>query len=321
MVDEIGGFFELELPKRNEYHNKALALNSGRNCLIFALKAYGIQKLYYPYFSCETMLQAINYFLPHVEVHYYHIDAEFQPILPPTFQKEEWLLYINFFGICSNNIPVLGRHSIIDNCQSFFTLPQDHRPTFYSPRKFFGVPDGGYIYTKQFVDEELARDVSLQRAKHLMKRIDLSASQAYADFQAAEESLENTSVRRMSNLTHRILSSIDYDFVIKTRRENFAYLHNHLFTENKLSNNLKHMQEDNGDVPFVYPFLTGDGNNLREKLIGRKIYIAKYWPPDLLNYGKLSQIEMNFVENVVPLPVDQRYSLKDMDRILDVING
>ena len=41
---EIGGYIELEHYQGNEYH-KGIALNSGRNCLRYLIKAKKIQKL------------------------------------------------------------------------------------------------------------------------------------------------------------------------------------------------------------------------------------------------------------------------------------
>ncbi len=60
---------------------------------------------------------------------------------------------------------------------------------------------------------------------HLLKRIDLSAEQGYTDFSENDKSLENQPIKRMSNLTERILSGIDYQSIKKQRKENFLFLH------------------------------------------------------------------------------------------------
>jgi hypothetical protein len=56
---------------------------------------------------------------------------------------------------------------------------------------------------------------------HLLKRIDLSAEQGYTDFSENDKSLENQPIKRMSNLTERILSGIDYQSIKKQRKEKF----------------------------------------------------------------------------------------------------
>lgn len=45
-MKEIGGYFELELPLSQEYHNNAIKLNSGRNAFKYILKSQNITKVY-----------------------------------------------------------------------------------------------------------------------------------------------------------------------------------------------------------------------------------------------------------------------------------
>ena len=71
------------------------------------------------------------------------------------------------------------------------------------------------------------------------------------------------------------------------------------------------------DTPFIYPFITNDVQ-LREKLIKNKVYIAKYWI-EVLDRDDVSNVEIDFVDKLMPLPIDQRYSLDDMCRILKII--
>ena len=57
---------------------------------------------------------------------------------------------------------------------------------------------------------------------------------------------------------------------------------------------------------------------LREKLIKNKIYIAKYWS-EVLDRDSISNVEIDFVNKLMPLPIDQRYDFDDMYRILKII--
>ena len=96
------------------------------------------------------------------------------------------MLYTNYFGLKDDYINTLPqKHNIIiDNCQSFFSKPSAWFDTFYSPRKFCGVPDGGYLYTYDNLrlNTKLEQSVSYNRFSHLLKRIDLSDEKGYADF-------------------------------------------------------------------------------------------------------------------------------------------
>ena len=54
-MKEIGGYFGLEQSTHNEYYSKLLALNTGRNALLYVLKARKIEKIYIPYYLCDTV--------------------------------------------------------------------------------------------------------------------------------------------------------------------------------------------------------------------------------------------------------------------------
>ena len=54
-MKEIGGYFELENLISNEYHKNLLALNSGRNALSYILKSKKIEKIYIPYYLCDSI--------------------------------------------------------------------------------------------------------------------------------------------------------------------------------------------------------------------------------------------------------------------------
>ena len=56
----IGGYFELELPKGEEYHKSALSLNSARNCFEYILRVRKYKKVYLPYYTCEVILEPLK---------------------------------------------------------------------------------------------------------------------------------------------------------------------------------------------------------------------------------------------------------------------
>ena len=57
---EIGGYFELEHLISNEYHKNLLTLNSGRNSLIYILKSKNIEKIYIPYYLCDSIYNSLK---------------------------------------------------------------------------------------------------------------------------------------------------------------------------------------------------------------------------------------------------------------------
>jgi hypothetical protein len=313
-MKEIGGYFELELPKKYEYYNNIIKLNSGRNSLKYILKAQKPNKVYIPNYVCDSVLEPLEEL--NIKYEFYNIDEKFEIIQNIKLEKNEKIFYVNYFALKSlyinKLVDIYFDNIIIDNTQAFFENPLKNIDTIYSPRKFFGVSDGGYLSTNKLLNQPFELDESYTNSVQLLGRIDKNASFFYVDYQIAEERLINQSIKKMSKLTQRILSSIDYERVIKKRKKNFIYLHE------KLRNmNLINIPSDLNFVPFVYPLMT-ENKNLRQKLIENKIYIAKYWN-EVLERQFVSDIEKDFVNKILPLPIDQRYNLDEMQRIVDVI--
>jgi hypothetical protein len=313
-MEAIGGYFSLELPLREEYHKDAIRLNTGRNCLEYILRVRQYKKVYVPYYTCEAVMEPINKL--GVQYEYYHIDTHFEIRDRFTLKEGEALLYTNYYGLKQRYVEQLaekmGSCLIIDNTQAFYAKPVAGIDTFYTCRKFFGVPDGAYLYCDKEFDEDIEQDYSYDRMAHLMKRIDLSAEEGYKDFRKADDGLDNQPILRMSKLTERLMQSIDYDDVAKKRRANFMQLHNALCDSNRLN-----LPLDNDSVPMVYPYMVSQ-EGLREKLIENKIFVARYWP-NVLDWTEKGSIEYQLTEQMQPLPIDQRYGIVEMNHIINNI--
>lgn len=315
-MEAIGGYFSLELPLWEEYHKDAIRLNTGRNCLEYILKAREYKKVYVPYYTCEAVMGPINKL--GVLYEYYHVDIRFEIRDRLTLKEGEALLYTNYFGLKQRYVEQLaekvGDCLIVDNTQAFYAKPLPDIDTFYTCRKFFGVPDGAYLYCDAQLNEEIEQDYSYDRMAHLLKRIDLSAEEGFADFRKVDNGLDNQPIHKMSKLTKRIMQSIDYEAVARKRRENFYMLHDALSEKNNLE-----LQLEEDAVPMVYPFLA-QVKGLREKLIENRLFVPCYWP-NVLDWTSTDDIEYLLTSQTQPLPIDQRYGKVDIKCIIDIIKN
>ena len=270
----IGGYFSLELHEGEEYHSKAIKLNSARNCLEYILRAKKYKKVYIPYYTCEVLLEPLH--KCNIKYEFYHINELLEPVETFDLHDNEALLYTNYYGLKQNQVQKLakqyGKQLIVDNAQAFFAKPLHRIDTIYSPRKFVGVPDGAYLYTDTRLEDELPQDYSCQRMMHLLKRIDMTAQDGYNDFKQNDESLVGQSIKQMSTLTAKILSSIDYETIKKRRLSNYRYLDAALRQTNEL-----HLELQEDQIPMVYPYFIED-DALKQRLISNKINEATYWP-------------------------------------------
>ncbi len=304
----------MELPLRGEYHKNAIRLNTGRNCLEYILRARGYKKVYIPYYTCEAVMEPINKL--GIPYEFYHIDIHFEIRDRFTLKADEALFYTNYFGLKQRYVEQLaektGSRLIVDNTQAFYAKPIQGIDTIYTCRKFFGVADGAYLYTDKLLDDDFEQDESYDRMAHLLKRIDLSAEQGFADFRKVDDGLDNQPIRRMSKLTQRIMQSIDYETAARKRRDNYQMLHEVLGEDNNLVLSL-----DKDAVPMVYPYLA-PVKGLREKLIENKVFVARYWP-NVLEWTTKDDIECLLAYQMQPLPIDQRCCEKEIKRIIEII--
>ena len=314
MSEAIGGYFSLELPSVRELFQDVIRLNTGRNSLEYILRARKYNKVYIPYYTCDVILEPFKKL--GIQYEYYHLDNHLEIRDNLDLKIGEALLYTNYYGLKQRYVEYLakkvGPRLIVDNTQAFFARPIRKIDSFNSCRKFFGVPDGAYLFTDANLDEDFDHDTSYQRMTSLIKRIDKSPEEGFADFHKEGDTLCDQPIRIMSKFTHRMMMSIDYAKVAEQRRDNYLQLHKTLAD----TNGLTFFLEDDA-VPMVYPYLVKK-EGLREFLIKNRIFVARFWP-NVLDWTDIDDLEYQIANLLLPLPIDQRYGKNDMQRIIDVI--
>lgn len=302
----VGGYFELELSSGNgTYYPEALKYQSARSAFYALLLYCKPKRVWMPYYICDTMLAPLE--KSGIEIVFYSLNSDFTIADDIELKLDDKLLYVNYFGLCSAfQDELLKRYDskqiIFDHSQAFFCRPKECLATIYSPRKFFGVPDGGYLITSLEMQEPTTiDDDSINRSKHLFLRLSGEPEDGYVEYQKAEESLKLIEPKRMSLLTERLLASIDFQAVKYKREANFRELHSTLGEKNVID-----LMFENIEGPMIYPYLQATGaTELKAKLISERCFIATYWPECRERLDGYD-VEKNFVENLIPLPCDQR---------------
>lgn len=313
--DAIGGYFELELPPGDgELYADAMRFQSARAAFLALLEAGRPRRIWMPWYVCESMLEAPA--RTGVEVQRYCIDERFDIVGDLTLGENDWLLFVNYFGLCDQQAEhVLARFPrsriVIDNSQALFTAPADCLATIYSPRKFFGIPDGGYLISNCDVPvpDEQDRE-SIARFEPLLARLDRGAEAGYQSMIAARATLRDQPPKRMSELTRRLLEHIDYPAAIARRSRNYARYQAALGHDNALS-----LPSEPMHAPLCFPFWNHRAD-LHAKLAAQRIYVAKYWPGVRGATGQPSDFEHRLSTECLALPCDQRYGDDDIDFVV-----
>lgn len=304
---EIGGYIELETYHLPMLHENAIALNCGRNCLAYLFKSRRIKKLKVPYFICNSIFDVCV--REGVEKNYYHIGLDFKP-KDIELADDEWLYLVNLYGQLSNEeiIAYIEKYDrvIIDQANGYYEEPLPGVDTFYTCRKWFGVADGAFLYTDSPLSNTFPQDESFDRMRFLLGRYERTASEFYKEYKDNNIFFKTEPIKQMSKLTMNLLHAIDYNAVRERRRENFSYLNERLGKRNQLK--LK-------DGLFMYPFMIDNGADVRKKLQAEKIYIPILWPT-ILEVSEPNSLEYQMAENILPLPIDQRYGMDEMNILI-----
>lgn len=309
---EIGGYFELERFDGPEYHEGALALNCARGCLAYLIEARGIRGIWTPWFLCESVDGVCRQM--GVEIHHFEVGLDLNPDYGTIHLGEgDYLYLVDYYGQLSDEDILRARdfahgRVIVDEVMAFFRKPLPGLDTIYSCRKFFGVADGGYLYTDARIARELPQDESHDKMEFVLARCERPANDYYPQSAANNKRFVGEGAKRMSAVTRNLLRAVDYEGIASRREENFCLLAERLDEVNQL-------QPRATPGAFMYPLLIEEGPRLRRELQARKVYVSMLWGRDPQPEG----ISGKLATHVLPMVCDQRYGAADMQYEADLL--
>jgi hypothetical protein len=320
---EIGSFLELQLPQGLEFYNQGkdiARLNTGRGAIWHAFRLTGAKSVWLPYYQCDS----VRYFLGKkgVEIKYYHIDENFNPI-DLYAKEEEAVLFVNYYGIMSRErMRILSKSypkAIIDNCQGFFCEPLPDAYNVFSCRKFVGVPDGAYVIGKnaqKFVSE-YPQCYSSDTAAFLLQRIEYGCEgKCYEARNTNEHRIDSEDIMKMSSLTRTILDGTDYEFIKRKRKENFL-IASELFMFVNQIDPTRFYNDDT--IPMVYPLVIED-DDLLPRLLQAKHFQGHWWSY-ICDEMPENTFEHWISRYVIPITIDQRYGRRELEFISRIVKS
>jgi len=315
----IGGYFALEgTLTPNSLYKTALKFQSARAAFSALLLAGTPKRVWVPRYICDGMLAPLRG--SGIETRFYDIREDFGVDPSLRLEAADWLLYVNYFGLCDAlEEELLQRFDpaqlVMDHAQALFSPARRCLATIYSPRKFLGMPDGGLLISRLTVPSPEETDHgSVDRCQHLLLRADGKISSGYEAFKASEASLEDYTPRRMSPVSRYLFRNCDVQAVSLKRRQNFQALDERFGTINKI-----HVDLDREQTPLCYPLWLERPVN-RPRLAQQNVFIPVYWQ-EVLHRCDRSSIEHNLSLNCLPLPCDQRYNLGDIERLVTCLRS
>ncbi|MCD8155618.1 MAG: hypothetical protein LUF78_13220 [Clostridiales bacterium] len=308
---EYGGYLPFETRKGEDFFSRygnehVLRTNSGKAAIYYALAAMKIRKIHVPHYICDSVNKMLED--TGLETERFFLDDRMLPRLE-NVREDEGVLLVNYFGVMEATVREAAQNYpqvIVDNTHCFYAPPVFREGVFnvYSCRKFVGVPDGGYLVGQALPEMKPEPDQIRDHFSYLVTSFELGTNAAYQEKQASDRHFIGH-YAGMSRLSEGMLVTVDYDELQKKRKENFGCLHDCLKKYNGL------------DIPeisaaWMYPFWRkGTGRELKKALVAEKIYTPTLWR-ELLRPEFEGTLEFRLSDELVFLPVDQRYGREDM---------
>ncbi len=293
------------------------------------------ERVLLPEFICESVINCFD----GDSIDFYHLNSDFSvdiESLKNKMTKSTRLIFLmHYFGavqpknVLSEIRSLAEKNSCIvleDTTHSIFSAKRtigDY--VVASVRKWMPIAGGGVLYTLSdkldLGNATYKKDCDNKRLtgmvmKDLFLHQGLECNKEYREiFKMCEESLdERIDIFQISDFSRFIISCMDIHDIIARRQSNYRYLLERL-RKIKLS---PEVEFEKTECPLVLPVRIKNRDAVRHLLMEHKVYCAVHWP-----FDGLMQEDRNFAkknaEELISLPIDQRYSEKDMDYLADVL--
>ena len=337
MTRESGSDFHLPLGlvvsgKKTVWSTGQTLLASGRACLkaIIRQESLAEKTILIPAYLCDSVLLPLQQ--ENMRIIFYTVTKKLEideKDLLKKIKKENpsAVLIIHYFGWIQPNIQTIcaeikkqtKQQCIIieDLVQTYLT---EYSPSgdywFNSYRKFLPVADGAFLGGKK-IPTPLPCFPAARILALLLKNSRALKPLYRALFTHHEQKAVNgKKVEGMSRFSKYVLARINESAVKNIRRANYEYLAQRLGAETTVK--MFHQKLPAMVCPLGLPIIAKNRNTrdaLQKYLIGQRIYCPVHWklPPEI---RKKEFPESHAVsEQILTIPIDQRYTQKDMERI------
>ena len=347
-IKPIGGeqWFDIELfDKRvNNFQNiEAVFLMGGQSAIRFILEDIEIKYDEYilmPSYLCPSILHHIKKLK--IKYEFYKINKDLSIDLEDIKEKVSKLkikavFFIDYFGFYHGKetleyFQVLKNHNIIIVEDAVQMLWFNRRKfmgnyVFNSYRKFLPI-DGAIVLCNKFkkfnaIKNSYYDSVNLARSKKtVFEKFGIGKEDEFLSLyeKAEEEYYKAECILGIDHETKKMLAMVDSNYISDIRRRNYIYLYDELIQNNQIQIIFdKNFIEDNTILGL--PILIENRDDIRRKLREFNIYCPVHW--DILKEEWLEKYTDSIYvsKRIITLPIDQRYDLEDMDRVISSISN
>lgn len=358
MLSEIGSSFWIN-PKDNNFSFNEISprlfgipfsdfawLSTGRSAIALAIECaesnnkHFSRRVLLPSYTCESVIKP---FLDKgYSVEFFSLNERLEPDLSEIKKSiietnVGIFLFHRYFGFDT----IKNIDEIVECCQEHnVTVIEDRTQCLYSDiplsnadyfigsmRKWCEIPDGGFITCKQGIIERKPEEKNLE-----FEQIKLEASYAKYDyifngkgdkstflrqFTEAEELLEKQeNIYCISDSSLAIQGTLNIQELKTSRRKNYRFLVNGLQNIKGIKPLFESFPQE--VTPLYLPVIAENREKIRSELREDAIYLPVIWPKaDVVNTN--STATEYLYEHLLCIPIDQRYGIDDMQRIIECL--
>lgn len=333
----IGGMFALQMkpiedePGLSILKQPSIRLVNASSSLWLLSNQLKPPRIWLPSYLCPSMIRAVDNKTS--EIRFYPIDHRLaleSTLWLEGIRANDLVVFIDYFGFPFNSnlarrARKKGAKVVRDASQALLGQPSaDADFSVYSPRKFFGIPDGGILVgnTHPFKNRIHLKSppqewwLKALQASTLRLRFDLEGGENrwFSIFREVEANAP-IGPYRMSDLSELLLEfCVDTTAAVKRRRDNF------LFLADRLSHIAIFPKLPDMVVPLGFPVSVDNRDRVRSHLIERKIFPPVHWELDGSVPEKFTASHA-LSKSILTLPCDQRYNEPHMKRIVENLQG
>lgn len=322
----VGGFFPLDFPARPDPGQTALKhlefakpFYNARSAIGELIRSSGIVDVLMPAYTCPVLFKAVE--ASGAKWRTYKVAPGFMidyQGLSYTAKQGTLVIVNSYFGVYDPEIEQLeemmdlsGCRVLLDFAQALYSPCPDRFAAVYSPRKFLGVPDGGFLVVGQgsrlreppvpLIKAE--EGVFGERISCHSVRGEYPQGEALDVFRRLERDMPTGPIR-MSDLAQTLFKSFDHGAAVAARKANYEILQ--VCFPDKAP--------PCRGVPMCFPLPVEAERfpQVRRRLTDAGVFVPHYWPDLPEQFEDLGR-------TVLALPVDHRYTEEDMKAMVPVV--
>jgi hypothetical protein len=275
--------------------------------------------IYLPIYNCPSTHYVIKKYFK--KIIFYELDSNFKP-KKKKFKKNSVLIFVNYFGhnckfVFRKDLTIIEdlTHLMLDTIKI-----QKNRFYFASLRKFGVFNFGGWTnIINQKVNKNSINFLESYRKKNFyylsLKKKNLEIEHKLLNLLSREEKKIFRKKICISQKSIKCLTDISEKKIKLARKTNYLYLQKNIEIEYL---KIPFRKSETPIFFFLKFFNIDERNRVRKILNNNNIYCPILWPLNSYDLSNFSHSK-SLSENTLAIPIDHRFSIRDMKYILKVL--